>query len=53
VFQYDVEKHSACFRAVVVITQICLKLGEPLFEVFYDDDKDSLRAIVYICYRVK
>ena len=42
VFRHDVEKHSACFRAVVVLTQISLKLGEPLFEVFYDDEEDYL-----------
>jgi hypothetical protein len=37
-FRHDPNKHSACFRAVAVITQIALDLGEPLFDVEYDDD---------------
>jgi hypothetical protein len=36
-FRHNLNKHSACFRAVAVITQIAFELGEPLFDVEYDD----------------
>ena len=28
----DVRKHSACFRAVAVLTQLGFEFGEPLFD---------------------
>jgi len=33
----DVSKHSMCFRAVAVITQLEIEHGEPLFKVQYRD----------------
>ena len=36
-FRNDIEKHAYAFRAIVVLTQLSLKRGEPLFEVEYDD----------------
>ena len=36
-FRSDIEKHSYVFRAVLVLTQLSLKRGEPLFEVEYND----------------
>lgn len=32
-FRHDVRKHSEVFRAVAVITQLSIQLGEPLFQV--------------------
>jgi hypothetical protein len=37
IFRHDLEKHSGCFRAVAVITQLSIEHGEPLFGVDYDD----------------
>lgn len=38
-FRHGVEQHSACFRAVAVLTQLSLEFGEPLFSVAeYADD---------------
>ena len=37
VFRHGIEKHSAVFRAVAVITQLSIENGEPLFGVDYDD----------------
>ncbi|KAL7547299.1 hypothetical protein ACHAWF_016650 [Thalassiosira exigua] len=36
-FRHTLLKHSACFRAVAVITQLKLESGNPLFEVNYSD----------------
>lgn len=35
--QEDLVWHSACFRAVAVITQLSFDAGEPVFDVDYDD----------------
>ena len=35
---HDIEKHSSCFRAVAVLTQLSMEMGEPLFEVEYSDE---------------
>ena len=35
VSRHDFRKHADVFRAVAVITQLSLQLGEPLFEVDY------------------
>ena len=32
-FRHTTENHSACFRAVAVLTQLCIEFGEPLFSV--------------------
>ena len=32
-FRHGTEKHSACFRAVAVLTQLAIEFGEPLFSV--------------------
>ena len=40
-----IEKHSACFRAVAVLTQLAIEFGEPLFTVlaeYNDEDTVSL-----------
>ena len=37
-FRLPLERHSSCFRAVAVITQLNIEGGEPLFEVEYHDD---------------
>ena len=34
---HDIAKHSSCFRAVAVLTQLAIEFGEPLFEVEYSD----------------
>ena len=39
-FRHSVAHHSACFRAVAVVTQLAIEHGEPLFEVEYEDDLD-------------
>jgi hypothetical protein len=31
--RHGVEKHSACFRAVTILTQLCIEHGEALFSV--------------------
>jgi hypothetical protein len=35
---HDIAKHSSCFRAVAVLTQLAIEFGESLFEVEYSDD---------------
>ena len=37
VFCHEIFKHAHVFRAVAVITQLLIQLGEPLFEVDYND----------------
>ena len=37
-FRHTLEKQSACFRAVAVITQLNIRHGAPLFEVKYHDE---------------
>jgi hypothetical protein len=34
---HDFAKHSSCFRAVAVLTQLSIEFGEPVFEVEYSD----------------
>ena len=36
-FRLPLKRHSACFRAVAVLTQLNIENGEPLFEVEYND----------------
>ena len=36
-FRSEPGKHSRCFRAVAVLVQLTLEMGEPLFEVQYSD----------------
>lgn len=36
-FRHDLVFHSACFRAVAVVTQLAFENGEPVFQVDYDD----------------
>jgi hypothetical protein len=36
-FRHDLNKRSTCFRVVAMITLIALELGEPLFDVEYDN----------------
>ena len=40
VWRHDIEKHSIAFRAVVVMTQLAIANGEPLFQVEYSDNYD-------------
>ena len=37
-FRHSLAKHSACFRAVAVITQLSINHGSPMFEVEYRDE---------------
>jgi hypothetical protein len=34
---HDVAKHSSCFRAVAVLTQLSIEFGETAFQVEYSD----------------
>ena len=46
-FRHGVMKHSACFRAVAVMTQLSMETGEPLLNVYEYDDRlsdDQIRA---------
>ena len=36
-WRHSLELHSATFRAAAVITQLCFELGEPPFDVVWDD----------------
>lgn len=36
-FRHDTLKHGPCFRSVVVLTQLDIEFGEPLFDTEYDD----------------
>jgi hypothetical protein len=44
-FRHDLVKHSNCFRAVAVITQLSIDAGERLFNVVYSDNQEVARAI--------
>ena len=37
-FRHGLVKHSACFRAVTVVTQLNIENGQPLFQVEYSDE---------------
>ncbi len=37
VYRHDIMWHGDVFRACVVVTQLTIKNGEPLFEVEYED----------------
>ena len=38
-FRHDMDRHQSCFHAVLVITQLAIENGEPLFDVSeYSDD---------------
>ncbi len=37
VFRHHITMHGDVFRACVVVTQLTVKNGEPLFEVEYED----------------
>jgi hypothetical protein len=37
-FRHELEKHSSCFRAVVVITQLSIEHEAPLYSVNYSDE---------------
>ncbi len=37
-FRHSLAFHSACFRAVAVVSQLIIKNGEPLFDVQYSDE---------------
>jgi DDE superfamily endonuclease len=39
VFRHDVQHHQPAFGACVVITQIAIERGEPLYQVDYDESK--------------
>ena len=41
-FRHSTEKHSACFRAVAVLTQLSFEFGMPLFSVAEYDDDDEI-----------
>lgn len=42
VFRHGSRKHALCFRAIAVIVQLSLEMGEPLFEVDYDTTNINL-----------
>ncbi len=38
-FRHGIEKHSSCFRAIAVLTQLAFESGESLFDAReYNDD---------------
>jgi hypothetical protein len=37
-FRHSLAFHSACFRAVAVVSQLIIENGEPLFDVQYSDE---------------
>jgi hypothetical protein len=37
VYRHDIMRHGNVFRVCVVVTQLTIKNGEPLFEVEYED----------------
>ena len=41
-WEYDIGLHGACMRAVVVLTQLSIESGKPLFQVQYDDNPNNL-----------
>jgi hypothetical protein len=38
-FCHSLAFHSACFRAVAVVSQLIIENGEPLFDVQYSDEE--------------
>jgi hypothetical protein len=36
-YRHDIQLHGTVFTACVLITQLCVSNGEPLFEVVYND----------------
>lgn len=38
-FRHGVEKHSSCFRAVAVVTQLSMEGGEPMIDMTEYDDR--------------
>jgi hypothetical protein len=40
-FRHDIDKHSACFRAVAVLTQLSMESGEPMIDMREYDDRLS------------
>jgi hypothetical protein len=42
-YRHNLEDHGSVFRAIAVITQLSLELGEPLYEVEYDEDNPDLQ----------
>jgi len=42
---HEFEKHSSCFRAVAVLTQVAIEHGEPLPDVEYSDAIVEFNAI--------
>ncbi|KAL7516630.1 hypothetical protein ACHAWF_000064 [Thalassiosira exigua] len=40
-FRHSLDKHSSCFRAVAVITQLNIENGSPLFQVEYHDEGNN------------
>ena len=36
--RFPLKRHSSCFRAVVVITQLNIENGQPFFQIKYYDD---------------
>jgi hypothetical protein len=48
-FRHGIEKHSSCFRAIAVLTQLAIESGESLFDAReYDDDltDDDVRNVL-------
>ena len=40
-FNHGIEKHSACFHAVAVLTQFSMESGEPMIDMSEYDDRLS------------
>lgn len=48
-FRHGIEKHSACFRSVVCLTQLAIESGEELFDMREYDDRwtdDYIRNVL-------
>ena len=41
-WEHDLGRHGACMRAVVVLTQLSIECGKPLFQFDYDDNPNNL-----------
>lgn len=45
-FRHSIEQHSACFRAVAVLTQLAIESGKPMIDMSEYDDRLSDAQIV-------
>jgi hypothetical protein len=45
-FRHSLAFHSACFRAVAVITELIIENREPLFDIQYSDKGQKMMATI-------